>query len=59
MQLPYPEGFKDADKNADGRVSLPEFVALRFHQFEDADTNHDGQLSLEEVVIVAGGRKKR
>lgn len=51
-RLPFHEDFAKADRNADGRLSLPEFVRIRFVQFEAADSNHDGQLSSEEVVTV-------
>ena len=56
-RLPFSGSFKDADSNGDGRVSLPEFVSIRFRQFEDADSNHDTQLSVEEVVTAYEGRK--
>ena len=48
--LPFSGAFEHADPNGDGKISLPEFVTIRFHQFENADSNHDTQLSVDEVV---------
>jgi Ca2+-binding EF-hand superfamily protein len=53
----FPDDFRDADADGDGRISLHEFVRVRFHDFEEVDTNRDGVLSVDEVVVVyeAGG----
>ncbi len=37
---------------ADGRVSLYEFIHVRFDDFYSADTDSDGRLSVDEVVVV-------
>jgi Ca2+-binding EF-hand superfamily protein len=49
-RLPFSGSFTVADINGDGKLSLHEFVAVRFHQFLAADANHDCELSLEEVI---------
>ncbi len=56
-QLPFSGAFRDANANDDGRISLPEFVRIRFRQFEGADTSHEGQLSLDEVLATYEERK--
>jgi hypothetical protein len=48
----FPEDFRDADSDRDGRISLYEFVRVRFYDFDDVDANRDGVLSVEEVVAV-------
>lgn len=42
------------DRNADGRISLHEFVESRFALYREADTDGDGRLSVEETVAIAG-----
>ena len=54
--LLFPDDFKIADANKDGRISLYEFVGVRFYDFDAADTNEDGFLSVEEVVVVFEGK---
>jgi Ca2+-binding EF-hand superfamily protein len=46
----FPADFEDADRDADGRISYPEFVRVRFVTFDEVDTDGDGMLSVEEVV---------
>ena len=57
-RLAFPEDFKEDDKDADGRISLREFLRVRFKDFDAADTDHDGVLSLEEVTAAYEGRRK-
>ena len=47
------------DKDANGRVSLREFLRVRFADFDATDTNHDGTLSVDEVTAAYEGRKAR
>jgi len=47
--LTFPDDFKADDKDADGRVSLREFLRVRFHDYDVTDRDHDGVLSLQEV----------
>ncbi len=42
--------FSDGDRDGDGRLSLYEFVNVRFGNFRDADDDSNGTLSEEEVV---------
>jgi len=58
-QLIFPDDFTADDKDRDGRVSLREFLRVRFHDYDVADVNHDGVLSLEEVVAAFEGRKPK
>ena len=58
-QLAFPEDFTEDDKDRDGRVSMREFLRVRFHDYDVADTDHDGVLSLEEVVAAFEGKKRR
>src|SRR5262249_22983828 len=55
-QLEFSEDFTHDDKDKDGRVSLREFLCVRFHDFDVEDTDHDGVLSLDEVVAAYEGR---
>jgi Ca2+-binding EF-hand superfamily protein len=48
----FPDDFRGADADKDGRISLYEFVRVRFADFDTVDSNHDGLLSVEEVVVV-------
>jgi hypothetical protein len=58
-RLTFPDDFTDDDKDRNGRVSLREFLRVRFHDYEVADGDRDGALSSEEVVAAFEGRKKR
>jgi Ca2+-binding EF-hand superfamily protein len=58
-QLAFPEDFTADDKDSDGRVSMREFLRVRFHDFDVADTDRDGVLSLDEVVAAYEGKKRR
>jgi hypothetical protein len=46
------EDFSEADGDRDGRISLYEFIEVRYDDLEDADTDSNGRLSVEEVVAV-------
>jgi Ca2+-binding EF-hand superfamily protein len=46
----FPKDFENADRDADARISLYEFIQVRFATFDEVDGNHDGVLSVEEVV---------
>jgi Ca2+-binding EF-hand superfamily protein len=48
----FPDDFRDADSDGDGRISLYEFVRVRFADFDTVDSNRDGLLSVDEVVVV-------
>jgi len=37
-QLAFPDDFTDDDKDRDGRVSMREFLRVRFHDYDVADT---------------------
>ena len=58
-QLAFPDDFTADDKDRDGRVSMREFLRVRFHDYEVADVDQDGVLSLDEVVAAFEGRKRR
>ena len=45
--LVFADDFKDSDKDANGRVSLREFLRVRFDDFSKADKDDDGALSVE------------
>lgn len=49
---PLMPAFKDADRNADGVVSLQEFMAQGGHEqaFQDGDANGDKQLGSDEYT---------
>jgi hypothetical protein len=51
-KLVFPEDFATDDRDHDGRVSLREFLRIRFIDYDKADTDRDGVLSLDEVVAV-------
>ena len=55
-KLPLPETVAQVDHNGDSKVTLREFVRIRFIQFNAADTNDDAELSLDEVIAAYGGR---
>jgi Ca2+-binding EF-hand superfamily protein len=57
--LAFPEDFTADDKDRDGRVSMREFLRVRFRDFDPADTDQDGVLSLDEVVAVYEGKRRR
>ena len=42
------------DKNADGRVSLKEFIGEAFDRFEMGDSDGNDELSIEEVRAAYG-----
>jgi hypothetical protein len=44
------------DKDDDGRVSRPEFLANRRKSFDKADRNHDGRLDFEEYAVATATR---
>ena len=48
--LVFADDFTEQDKDADGRVSLREFLRVRFADFPKADKDGDGMLSVDEVV---------
>jgi Ca2+-binding EF-hand superfamily protein len=48
----FPDDFKGADTDGDGRIALHEFIEVRFQDYPIADSNGDGRLSLEEVVDI-------
>ena len=58
-QLVFPDDFTADDKDRDGRVSMREFLRVRFVDFTQADTNQDGVLSVDEVVVAFEGKKRR
>ena len=58
-RLAFPEDFTADDKDADGRVSMREFLRVRFLDFERTDGNHDGVLEIDEVVAAYQGKKRR
>jgi len=45
------EDFKAANRKADGKLTLDEFLNARFRHFELADTNGDGVLTFQEVEV--------
>lgn len=47
-----PDDFRDADRNDDGRISLHEFIRVRFDDYDVVDTSGDGLLSVAEVIAV-------
>jgi len=57
-RLPFSGDFKDADLHGSGRISLHDFIAVRYRQFVEADSNRDGALSLDEIVAAYEGGKK-
>jgi len=58
-QLAFPEDFTADDKDKNGRVSMREFLRVRFQDFTVADKNDDGVLSLDEVIDAYEGKKRR
>jgi len=50
----FQEDWTDVDSNADGKISLHEFVRDRMVDFLIVDANEDGLLSKEEVVEAFG-----
>jgi len=56
--LAFPEDFKEQDRDANGRVSLREFLRIRFADFPKTDTDGDGVLSVDEIVAVYEGKSK-
>jgi len=56
--LVFADDFSEQDKDANGRVSLREFLRVRFADFPKADTDGDGTLSVDEVVTTYEGKRK-
>jgi hypothetical protein len=50
----FSRDWEAADINGDGRISLYEFLRIRFRDFEEVDGNSDGVLSVDEVVAAFG-----
>ena len=48
----FPDDFRDADRDGDGRISLWEFIRVRFDDFDVVDKDDDGMLSMSEVMAV-------
>ena len=48
--LVFADDFDEHDKDDNGRVSLREFLRVRFADFPKADQDGDGMLSVDEVV---------
>jgi len=57
-RLAFPEDFTEDDKDANGRVSLREFLRVRFADFTKVDTDGDGVLSVDEVVAAWEGKSR-
>lgn len=57
-RLTFPDDFTADDKDRDGRVSMREFLRVRFRDYEAADTDDDGVLSLDEVIVAYEGKKR-
>jgi hypothetical protein len=57
-QLAFPEDFTAHDKDANGRVSLREFLRIRFADFPTTDRDGDGTLSVDEIVAVWEGKSR-
>ena len=57
-RLAFPEDFAVDDKDANGRVSLREFLRVRFVDFTKTDTDGDGVLSVDEVVSAWEGKSR-
>jgi len=57
-QLAFPEDFTEDDKDANGRVSLREFLRVRFADFTKTDKDGDGVLSVDEVVAAWEGKSR-
>lgn len=49
-----PLPLADRDRNADGRVTLGEYLSKRERQFDELDKNHDGVISREEAKAAKG-----
>ena len=56
--LVFADDFSEEDKDSNGRVSLREFLRVRFADFPNADKDGDGTLSVDEVVITYEGKGK-
>lgn len=56
-RLPFSETIVAVDRDADGKVSMREFVRVRVHQFIDSDGNDDMELTVDEVVGAYEGRQ--
>lgn len=56
--LAFPDDFTEDDKDRNGRVSMREFLRVRFDDFDAADTDDDRMLSLDEVVVAYEGKRR-
>jgi Ca2+-binding EF-hand superfamily protein len=56
QQLTFPD---DCKKDPSGRVTLREFLRVRFQDYDTTDKNHDGVLELDEVIAVYEVKKAR
>ena len=56
--LVFADDFTENDKDANGRVSLREFLRVRFADFTKTDTDGEGVLSVDEVVTAWEGKSK-
>jgi Ca2+-binding EF-hand superfamily protein len=56
--LVFADDFTEDDKDANGRVSLREFLRVRFADFGKVDANGDGVLSIDEVVVAWEGKSR-
>src|SRR5688572_5024715 len=57
--LAFPEDFTEDDRDRNGRVSMHEFLRVRFAEFATTDTDGDGFLSVDEVVTAWEGKKRK
>ena len=48
----FPDDYRGADRDKDGRISMYEFIRVRFDDYDLVDTDDDGVLSLAEVTAV-------
>ncbi len=48
----FPDDFREADMNDDGKIAMYEFIRVRFYDYDEVDTDEDGLLSVDEIVVV-------